>query len=305
MIYIYIDKNIVLNNSDYKIINYLKKKQIIFHFDKENDISYNLMYVKENPIGNEKIYHSMSNILTQLLINYKDIDKLEYLQDLFKDEDIIILAPGPSYSFLTTENKKFIIENYITISLKYTLDDLTTLNLNPTFFIYNTCTTFNNPEHYKKISNKLLSIYISIDKKMLGFLNFNFNRRLTSSHSTNFNKIKKGIDLLYFDLHLFKKNNVLYINLLHIMGEICIPLCVLLGVKNIFTVGWDLKQINNIKYYNNTNNVKLKNIYNNANNTEYDCISSYVKILNNKNINIYKIVKVSPIPLDFYNILPS
>ena len=85
------------------------------------------------------------------------------------------------------------------------------------------------------------------------------------------------------------------------MCELAIPLCIHLGISKIYTVGWDLKKIGDNSYcHDNVNDTTLiNNTY--INRTEFDYVPSIKKILNDKNIEIYKI-KESPILLEYKNI---
>ena len=94
-------------------------------------------------------------------------------------------------------------------------------------------------------------------------------------------------------------NQRTYINM-HIMCEIALPLCIHLGISNIYTTGWDLKLINNQDYCYESNTKS----YLNSKISEYKYVPNIRTILNNKGITIHKI-KESPVLLELKNIFPQ
>lgn len=79
------------------------------------------------------------------------------------------------------------------------------------------------------------------------------------------------------------------------MLELCIPLCIHIGVKNIYTLSWDM-DYSNKSYF--TDDVKtLKNV--DINNTEAHIVKDVAIILKKYGINIFKLNNDSPIQLDF------
>lgn len=99
-----------------------------------------------------------------------------------------------------------------------------------------------------------------------------------------------------WDINKFKDNELFFYKM-HIMCELAIPLAIHLGIKNIYTVGWDLSLINNKNYFCENKYVKYY-----KNNQEKIFIPYIVKLLNEKDINIYKIKEISPILLPYYNL---
>lgn len=176
---IIISDKINLSNSDKIIIKNLKLKYNI-HITQNHD---NCNYVLQKQNNNEQIYHSMSNIIKNIMLNIDNhVDRLKFLENLFINEKIVILAPGPSYGFLTYEEKKFIINNFITIAIKYVLDDLDKLNLQPTFFIYNEWLSFNNVGHYLNLGKNLITL--NITNNNIDFITFKIKPNQT--HNNNF-----------------------------------------------------------------------------------------------------------------------
>ena len=105
-----IDSKINLSNIDKKIINNLSKKINIKIQKIDNRKKYfnYKIFVFNNPIKNQKKYICISNVLKDILNEFEyDIDKLYFLKNLFKNEDIVVLSPGPSYKYLTKKEKIF------------------------------------------------------------------------------------------------------------------------------------------------------------------------------------------------------
>ena len=68
---------------------------------------------------------------------------------------------------------------------------------------------------------------------------------------------------------------------MHIMCELVFPLCILLGVKNIYTIGWDLNYSNKNSYFDTKINKNDKSTQN-KNNTELIVIDNIKIILKEK-----------------------
>ena len=80
----------------------------------------------------------MSSVLRDILNRYDNYsDRLLFLKDLFKNEEIIIISSGPSSKNLKDDELKYISDNYITICVKYIIDTLFEKNIRPTFFVNN------------------------------------------------------------------------------------------------------------------------------------------------------------------------
>lgn len=225
----------------------------------------------------ELLYFILHNIACQ----YK---RLNFLKDLFNNEHIVIIAPGP---YLDKSKLKYIIDNYITISVKYVTRYLFDNNMIPTFIVFNQwLANGNSVNDYDKYTNKVTSIYgKKRNSKSYGLIDFNSS----GNHKVSFKKISQHIDVFSW------KPNNLYYNNAHIMLELCIPLCIHIGVKNIYTLGWDL-DYSKKSYF--TDEVKtLKKVDNN--NTEAHIVKDVAIILKKYGINILKLNNDSPIQLDF------
>lgn len=289
----YLDKNINFSNIDKKIIKKLSYKINIKIIDitKINNNKYNKIYVLNNPNKYQKKFICISSLLKDITSKMKDIDKLYFLKNIFKNENIIIFCPGPSYNSLTNNEKKYLINNYITISVKYTINDFKKLNLNPTFCIINEW-SLNYNFNYENIF--LINGY-SKKKNINADLNFKLNSK--NNHNHSFNLLKKNKNIIEWNLYEFNKINKIYYYPMHIMCELVFPLCILLGIKNIYTVGWDLNYSKNNSYFN--KNIK-NSIINNTNiPSEIIILKNIEYILKKKNISIYKIKKESPLNIKY------
>ena len=291
------DNKIKFNNIEKKILNVLKKKFKI-EFKNTNNLLLENVYVKDNPQKDQKKYVCMSYFINDIFKkNYKnDIKILENLKNLFKNENIVVLCPGPSYKSLTNNEKKYLIENYITIAVKYVINDLNELNLYPTFLISNAWSkTF-------KINydNNLTIIYGSKSIRSDFFLNFKVDNK-NYSHRHSFKLLKENKDIITWDINEFKKKNIIKYYPMHIMCELVFPLIIHLGCKNIYTCGWDLKyEKNNYYLYKLKDDTELlKNL--NALPSELHVLENIKNIFKNKNIHVFKI-KESPLDIDYINI---
>ena len=293
------DDNINFTKSDNIIINALRKKDIKIDINKidlniEYDLSYNL-----------NSYKCMSSVLRDILNRYNNYnDRLLFLKDLFKNEEIVIISSGPSSKNLKDDELKYISDNYITICVKYIIDTLFEKNIRPTFFVNNFYIRNNNFKYYSDLSKDLTSI-LGTSRSHSEYKIYNTNNKYLIEIFYNninlersFNLIKKNIDCITWTTD--NNTNTLF-HALHIMCEIAIPLCIHLGIIKIYTVGWDLRKIDDKSYC--FNDIKTNPVYFDPkmNTTEYDYIPNIKKILNNMNIEIYKI-KESPILLEYKNI---
>ena len=152
------------------------------------------------------------------------------------------------------------------------------------FYILFLFRDIHNNFHYKHNIKPLIEIYL----------------RNIKSHLHNFGLLKKNIDCITWNTD--KNKNKTFV-CLHIMCELAIPLCIHLGISRIYTVGWDLKKAGDKTYvYDGMKNPYYgDNIKKNI--SEFDYVPNIKKILNDKNIEIYKI-KESPILLEYKNIFP-
>lgn len=264
----------------------LKKKiniTIINNID-TNHINEHIVCYKFKLNGYRTINH-ISELLYFILHNIScEYKRLNFLKDLFNNEDIVIIAPGP---YLDKKRLNYLIDTFITISVKYATQYLFDNNMIPTFFIFNQwLANGNSVNDYDKYTNKVTSIYgKKRNSKSYGLINFNSS----GNHKDSFKKISQHIDVFSW------KQNHLYYNNAHIMLELSIPLCIHLGVKNIYTLGWDL-DYSKKSYF--TDKVKLlKNV--NINNTEAHIVKDVVIILKKYGINIFKLNNDSPIHLEY------
>ena len=224
--------------------------------------------------------------------------RLQFLENLLEGEEIVILGGGPSTAMLSDNELKYIIDNYITISVKYVIDLLNKKKLHPTFHVFNQYLASGSLDHFIERSEPYTTIFGSdgsfehttalmvVEVKDEHFCIRNF-KKLLANH----------IDCLTWQRD--ENNNRSYINL-HIMCELALPLSIHLGVKKIYTTGWDLKPIENQDYCY-TSNIKS---YQTSKISESNYVSDIEKILNNLGITINKI-KPSPIVLNLIDFFPK
>jgi hypothetical protein len=107
MIKILISNKIELSNSDKIFLKGLEKKIIIEYVDTNTHINFFKYYVENPKNKNETKFTSVSTILRDILETFPNqIDRLIFLKNMFKNEDMVILAPGPSYNYLSLDEKK-------------------------------------------------------------------------------------------------------------------------------------------------------------------------------------------------------
>jgi hypothetical protein len=286
---IFINKDIEFTISDNILIKGLEKKNVFIDRDEDpnnfkNENYYNLKYNKEN-------YICLSSVLKDILENFADSsERLKFLENLLEGEEIVILSGGPSTGSLTPNEVKYITDNYITITVKYALDILLNNNTYPKFNLFNQYVAFGTLEKLTEKAKPFTSIFGSDgsfdDDTALMMIEVNDEHFCIR----NFKKLLMNHE----DCLTWKEENnkKTYINL-HIMCELALPLAIHMGIKKIYTTGWDLKPINNQDYCY-TSNIKS---YQDSKISEYNYVPNIEKILGNLGISINKI-KESPILLN-------
>ena len=281
---LFIDDNIDFKKSELILINGLKNKNIIISHNDDNT-EYDHKYYKEN-------YNCMEDVLKDILENIAhSTERLLFLNKIFDGEDIVILSGGPSTGLLSNNELNYIFDNYLTICIKYVINILEKNNLKPTFNLFNQYLASGSFDDLIEKARSYNSIFGSdgsfIDETALMMV------EVKDEHFCirNFKRLlRNNIDCLTW---MKDENNKRYYLNLHIMCELALPLAIHLGIKNIYTVGWDLKPINNQDYCFSSN----KKIYEDNKISEYDYVPDIEKILNNMGITINKI-KESPILLN-------
>jgi len=317
-VHILFDQKIKLTKSDNIVINALKNKNIKIDINNVNESNYD----DYDHVYDLDSYISMTSVLKDILeCIFDTTNRLLFLENLFKNEEIVIMSAGPSVEDINSKELKYITDNYITICVKYVLETLLDKNIKPTFFVYNSRVSKNNINYYRELSKDITTIYgeddeseddedressesedseysesddgeseddesedsESEDNESINDL-IKVYPRDKKRHLENF-KLKDNLKLIENNIDcitwtLNKDNNYTF-SYLHSMCELAIPLCIHLGISKIYTAGWDLKDQKNLN--------------------EFDNIIDIKKILNSKNISIFKI-KNSPISLDLKNI---
>ena len=289
--YILLENDIELTNADTKLVKGLERKNIIFHRTDSNE-KYSLRYSSEN-------YICMSTVLRDILENFADsTERLQFLGNLLEGEEIVILSGGPSTGMLTDKELKHIYNNYITITVKYALDVLLKNDLYPTFNVFNQYVASGSLDDLIENGKQFTSLFGSDgsfeDDTSLMMVEVNDEHYCIR----NFKKLLMNhVDCLTWKEDTKHKRS--YINL-HIMCEMALPLAIHLGIKKIYTTGWDLKSMNNQDYCYKSN----LNLYQNSKISEYNYVPDIEKILNNMGISINKI-KESPVLLKLVDFFPK
>jgi hypothetical protein len=256
------------------------------------------------------------------------VDKLLFIENMFKGEDCFIVAPGPSYQELTEEQKNNIFNNYFTIAVKYIIDEFIKSDITPFIYafsdinkkkdyIIDTTCIYSILSKIIKVNNKSIRIKLnnmkqSNDNYDLLFVNNNFySKNLSSNILTLLNEtyieFEKNNDPLNIHNNILKykiNNNTgfYFTKIGHIMYEIAIPICVHLGFSNIYTIGWDCNYTQQTYYYATKSNIKTTN--------RIKCNSAVInnsyfmhKVMKEKyNINIYKSSNSSLVKLPIIDI---
>jgi uncharacterized Rossmann fold enzyme len=286
---------IIINNYKFTkaeelILEALRKKieiKVFNNNEKYKSDSAIILSYKNSDTTNKQINH-LSELLYIYLNNIQsEYERLKVIKNLFNNEDIVIMSAGP---YLNTEMIRYLVDNYITICVKYVANYLFEHDMRPTFIVYNQWLSDGvSIKDFCKYSKIVTSIYGKVRHSISqGTINFNL---IPSAHKEIFSLIEKNNDVFIW------KNNKLEYKACHIMLELSIPLAIHIGAKNIYTTGWDLDYTKS-QYF--TNKVKLpKNI---QIRTEAHVVKNVVDILKKKKIYIFKLNDKSPIELPYYRL---
>jgi hypothetical protein len=311
-----------INNKNQIICNNLKAKGINITFTNEiikinlDDFSlykYNLIFYNLN-INNEtslhknivhkyniKEYINFSNVIKHI-INYNNNnsikEKLNILENLCNGLDGLIISCGPSSKNIDFDFLKEFQNNIIIVSIKQIIKLLIDNNIHSDFNIFSSWVS-NDEFNINNCKNKYDKLGVSLCALKPDINKYLFDINLKNSniyHNMTFKLINdtKNINIIKFNDKKIR-NNYLYFNCANIMLEIAIPLLIHLGIKNIFTYGWDGPINNQYTYFNND----INNTFNNNCMSEYTNMTSIKQMLNNNNINVYKCSEKSPIDLPF------
>jgi len=216
----------ILCNIEHKILKKIEGYIKISKTDENSDyILINSEKICINHIS-ELLYH-----IVMMKTNYND--RINFLENIFINEKVIIFSCGPTFGELSDEQLKYYCENFITISVKYSLSKLKQLNLYPTIFIFNEWSEGINYNKLNTLSSNLVSIFGKAKKSKINHGSIQFNLK-NKSHTLTFNQINNDIDAISWE------KNILLYNLGHIMFELALPMAKWIGSKEIYTVGWDL-----------------------------------------------------------------
>lgn len=298
-----IKKHVNIIEIDIENIKNLTKNQILF-FDKKNNDTCTNQKVKI-------IYFNNFISVVKYFLNITGFKyKLNFLNNICRGLESIIVSCGPSLNIDLNKIKE-IDDKYIIIAVKYSIEELVKFNIQVDFLLTSEY-GYDNFEYYKygkKLNIIVFHITFFLNKpRRIGDLNFCSNNRRHIDTYRNIIK-KKSINYLLL-LNRKKKNKIFLFYPAHIMLEMAIPLSILIGCKNIYTIGWDGPNLNNEqlyfhKYINDymekINEIKPDEERNNS--LEYRYIKKINKVLNIHKIFLYKINNKSPIQIPFCNIL--
>lgn len=182
--------------------------------------------------------------------NFKSeiIYKMNSLKDTFKGRKAVIITCGPSMKKVsTTAMQSLIDKGYVIVCVKQSIDDMP--NKFAHFHVYNFC----NEKKYsynKKVCDTI-SLYCQCPKK----LERKQNTDIVISHIPHDEKdniltaMMKGRDEMSFDKIISRSD--LQVKWGDTMYELAIPLCIQIGVSEIYIIGWDCKNFSERFYKNN------------------------------------------------------
>lgn len=246
------------------------------------------------------------NIHTDLITHIKSLstvkERMNILRGICKDLPVIIVSSGPS-SDIDFEKLKEIQNYYIIMSVKYIRDKLLDNGIKIDFTLTSDFGfKFNNVNINEE---ETISLHICRDKinfkKDIYFRSKQINGKQLH-HKYNFQKIIKDDSI---EMLIIKDDRILndYVEfpLVHIMLETAVPMCVFMGITNIYTIGWDGPKDNKVTYFDENLSFQY-DIDKIKDKLEF----SYIKVISKKfkeyGVNIYKCSEESPIELQFKNI---
>jgi hypothetical protein len=303
MINIQVHYNSTLANSiiDVKFIKSISKK---LHTEDNPSIKDKYLVIRDKYVESADTYQLCFKKIINLIPG-STVDKLIFIENMFKGEECFIIAPGPSYNELTEEQKINIFNNYFTIAVKYIIDEFIKYNISPFIYAFSSCkdkkiNIYNTTIIYSYFSKKNNKFNINHD---LLFLFKNNNK----FHNGTFNEFTKNKDPLNIknNIEIDKDNINYHTRFGHIMYEIAIPICVHLGFSNIYTIGWDCSYYYNQYYNGNNNKITKKSLLHVFNMEKASIENSYFmhKVMKEKyNINIYKSSNSSLVKLPIIDI---
>ena len=300
MIQLLIQKNYITSNKYLKMIDNIIHRNIIrvIYF---NDISSINSSHSANIVLCDSlllIENSCSNLISaikKILSLLDTLNKLIFLKDIFQDIPVIIFSCGPSgkTNFDVIQSLQ---NEYVIVCIKYMreilIENMIDIDLMITSDYSHQGFDNVNPNERNTISLHMLGNMNPI-KKDIYFRPFSKH-----NHESIFNLVttKNQIDLLKINIGNIS-NNIVYVNLAHIMLEIAVPFLVFMGATDIYTFGWDgLDSDQQYRYFNQDKNQVIKQLHRSTE-TEYMYIPKIAKLFKSQGINIYKCSKKSPIKL--------
>lgn len=206
--------------------------------DGTNVIKYNENWKSNiNLLLAKKMIITRTNKLRGYMLEFKSnsiIDswkKINKIKNYYKGYKALIVTCGPSFKNYINDIYKMIDSNTILICIKRTFHVLK-------------CGDFHildDPPVEKKVNNKYsvhkpISIGVEAKNRIWGFNDISFKNYGSKPRRHTLYDLPKGIDSMSWDAILDKE---MMIHLAHAMHGIGIPLCLHLGIKDIFVIGWD------------------------------------------------------------------
>ena len=243
----------------------------------------------------KKIIQNRLKILRENLNNINsNRQKLDFLKNYYKNKTIFICATGPCYKENIVHIKKNFTEDCILICIKQTIKDF---DMICDFHVCNN----EHKESYKYIEDFkpiiLFMNYVKPDKNnirpfnKLADINFFLKNLNGIDHERKYilPNLENDSDLLSFNDKNLGEGENMSPNKHHVIFEMCFPLSIHLGCKNIITIGWVGGSEHGTPVPNelNWNSKRLKFLYERQE-LEWECSKLFENYLkNNYNVKLY------------------
>jgi len=165
------------------------------------------------------------------------IQKLHTLKNSLQGKKALIITCGPSLKNYTQQHfQQFRDNGYIIVCVKQAIKVVGECHFH--------CVNFCNEEKYQYhiMKNKPISLFCKYIDHKFGKAGINPYDIMVTHQSNKFKhsipkSIEQGIDRISFDFLL--KDKELRVWWGNIMYELALPLCIHLGIKDIYIIGWD------------------------------------------------------------------
>jgi hypothetical protein len=262
--YIYVN-NIKINNDEDLLFNINKKlaHQIIIS-------------------RNKKIREKINNYTSSINDSY---DKLKLIENIYKNYKAIILTCGPSINDYKDKILGLVDSSTLLICVKQTFNITEIADFyipgDPIDIKFKYCVPV-------RIGVQALDRIFYDKKKNINLSDINFKNYGNVKRRYTLYDIEKNIDSLSWENNALTNKNHMMIHFAHAVHGVALPLCIHLGIKNIFIIGWDGHKngAKNSHFY--KNGIQDLTYYGSTAITK--CNEYIVEFLfNNFNVNIYQI----------------